>query len=128
MGTIFKEDCYRRIFQISQLNSDIRNNIPHFLSYTKLIHIPSKTSVTEHISPHDVGFPINSVLMIADVHESTPESPNKGVSMSYVIFKDDTNVYETDSVVDIALHNDTDVDRQMKIEINFLYKTINLPK
>ena len=23
MGTIFKEDCYRRIFQISQLNSDL---------------------------------------------------------------------------------------------------------
>ena len=66
--------------------------------------------------------------MIADVHESTPESPNKGVSMSYVIFKDDTNVYETDSVVDIALHNDTDIDRQIKIEINFLYKTINSSK
>ena len=113
---------------ISKLNSDIINNIPHFLSYTKLIHIPSKTSVTEHISPYDVGFPINSVLMIADVHEGTPKSPNKGVSMSYVIFKDDTNVYETDSVVDIALYNDTDIDRQMKIEINFLYKTIYLSK
>lgn len=68
---------------------------------------------------------MSSVLMIADVHECTQGSPNKGISMSYVILKENTNVYESDSVVDIALYNDTDVDRQMKIEINFLYKTIS---
>ena len=32
MGTIFKEDCYRRIFQISQLNSDIMN--PQVIPWT----------------------------------------------------------------------------------------------